>query len=57
MSNTEKEYRKDLIRNYKREYTKQDEEDWNEKVIDRNEYYDLPDPDEYSYDDFKLNKD
>jgi hypothetical protein len=57
MSNTEKEYRRDLIRNYKREYTKQDEEDWNEKVIDRNEYYDLPDPDEYSYDDFKLNKD
>ena len=57
MSNTEKEYKKDLIRNYKREYTKQDEEDWNEKVIDRNEYYDLPDPDEYSYDDFKLNKD
>lgn len=57
MSNTEKEYRRDLIRNYKREYSKQDEEDWNEKVIDRNEYYDLPDPDEYSHDDFKLNKD
>jgi hypothetical protein len=57
MSNTEKEYRRDLIRDYKREYTKQDEEDWNEKVIDRNEYYDLPDTDEYSYDDFKLNKD
>lgn len=57
MSNTGKEYRRDLIRNYKREYSKQDEEDWNEKVIDRNEYYDLPDPDEYSYDDFKLNKD
>jgi hypothetical protein len=57
MSNTEKEYRRDLIRDYKREYTKQDEEDWNQKVIDRNEYYDLPDTDEYSYDDFKLNKD
>jgi hypothetical protein len=57
MSNTEKEYRRDLIRDYKREYTKQDEEDWNEKVIDRNEYYDLPDTDEYSDDDFKLNKD
>jgi hypothetical protein len=57
MSNTEKEYRRDLIRDYKREYTKQDEEDWNQKVIDRNEYYDLPDTDEYSDDDFKLNKD
>lgn len=57
MSNTEKDYRKDLIRNYKREYTKQDEENWYDQVIDRNEYYDIPEPDEYSDDDFKLNKD
>lgn len=42
MSN-QKEYRKDLIRNYNREYTKQDEENWYEKVIEREEYYDILD--------------
>lgn len=42
MSN-QKEYRKDLIRNYNREFNKRDEENWYEKVIEREEYYDILD--------------
>lgn len=36
-----KEQRKELIRNYQREYTKRDEEDWNDLVVNKPDYSDI----------------
>jgi|LakMenEpi03Aug12_release.lakeMendotaPanAssembly.Ray.scaffolds.fasta_scaffold2310919_2 hypothetical protein len=43
MSTDNKNYRKDLIRNFKREYTQKDAEEWAERVTSKEEYYDVLD--------------
>ena len=52
MNTDNKNYRKDLIRNFKREYTQKEAEEWSERVISKEEFYDVLDTSDIFDDDY-----